>query len=62
MTDVVIRFLSRKQVAERLGVKPDTLSRYALPEPDVMIGDTKGWTAETIDAWNDSRPGRGGKF
>jgi hypothetical protein len=54
-----LAFLSRKQVAERIGVKPDTLGRYALPEPDVMIGDTKGWAERTIDDWHTERPGRG---
>lgn len=52
-------YLSRADVAERLGVKPDTLSRYKLPAPDAMIGTTRGWLAETIDEWNAARPGRG---
>ena len=52
-------YLSRAEFAEHIGVKPDTLSRYKLPEPDAMIGSTRGWTAETIDAWNAARPGRG---
>lgn len=55
----MIRFLSRKQVAERIGVKPDSLANYKLPPPDAMIGDTRGWTAETIDEWNAARPGKG---
>ena len=58
------RFLSRAQLAERIGVKPDTLNRYKLPEPDAVIGEgtaaeRHGWTEATIDAWNASRPGRG---
>lgn len=53
------RYLSRTELADRIGVKPDTLGRYKLPEPDAMIGTTRGWTVETIDAWNASRPGRG---
>lgn len=52
-------FLSRTEVAERIGVLNGTLSRYKLPEPDAMIGTTRGWTPETIDAWNSSRPGKG---
>lgn len=52
-------YLSRTQVAERIGVKPATLARYKLPPPDAMIGDVRGWLAQTIDAWNASRPGRG---
>lgn len=53
------RYLSRAEFAERIGVLTGTLSRYKLPEPDAMIGSTRGWTAETIDAWNASRPGKG---
>lgn len=53
------RYLSRAELAERIGVKPDTLSRYKLPEPDAMIGNTRGWTEATVDAWNKARPGRG---
>lgn len=49
-------YLSRTEVAARIGVKPDTLGRYKLPEPDAMIGGTRGWSAETIDAWNAARP------
>ena len=30
-----------------------------LPEPDVLIGRTRGWLPETIDEWNARRPGRG---
>ncbi|NHI16887.1 helix-turn-helix transcriptional regulator [Microbacterium excoecariae] len=52
-------YLSRKQVAERLGVAPASLSRYKLPEPDATIGDVRGWLPDTIDAWNESRPGSG---
>ncbi|MCI2958232.1 XRE family transcriptional regulator [Agromyces atrinae] len=53
------RYLSTVEVAERLGVQRSTLGRYKLPTPDVMIGETRGWTAETIDAWNEARPGSG---
>lgn len=55
----MMRFLSRTEVADRIGVRAPTLSRYALPEPDAMIGDVRGWLPETIDAWNSNRPGRG---
>lgn len=53
------KFLSRTEVAERIGVKPDTLGRYKLPEPDATIGKTRGWLPETIDAWNAARPRKG---
>lgn len=32
---------------------------YNLPEPDALIGATRGWLPETIDRWNAARPGRG---
>lgn len=54
-------YLSRAEFAERIGVKPGTMGRYKLPEPDVMIGSTRGWSAEAIDAWHAARPGRGVK-
>jgi hypothetical protein len=52
----MIRYLSRTEVAEHIGVKPDTLSRYKLPPPDAMIGDTRGWKPSTIDRWHRNRP------
>lgn len=53
------RYLSYAQFAERVGVKRNTLNRYTLPEPDVMVGDIRGWAPATVDAWNAARPGRG---
>lgn len=50
-------YLSLKQVGERLGVK--NAATYKLPDPDAMIGTTRGWLPETIDQWNANRPGRG---
>jgi hypothetical protein len=52
-------YLSRTQVAQRIGVTPGALSRYKLPEPDVMVGGVRGWLPETIDAWQAARPGQG---
>lgn len=54
-------YLSRRQLAERIGVKEDTLNRYELPRPDVVIGkgDPRpkyGWLPETIDRWQARRP------
>lgn len=57
------RYLSRPEVAARIGVKPDTLNRYTLPEPDAQIGARLvGWLPETIDRWNASRPSRSQPF
>lgn len=54
------RYLSRPEVAARIGVQPDTLNRYKLPPPDAQIGVRLiGWLPETIDEWNEARPGRG---
>lgn len=56
-----IRYLSRREVAEYIGVKPSTLSRYThLPEPDAIVGDVRGWLPETIRAWHASRPSQRG--
>lgn len=55
----MIEYLSRAQLAERIGVAVGTLSRYKLPEPDAMVGTTRGWLPETVDAWNEGRPGKG---
>ena len=51
--------LGVKQVAERLGITSGGLLNLKLPEPDAMIGRTRGWLSETIDGWNAKRPGRG---
>ena len=55
------RYLSATEVAERIGVTRGALGRYRLPEPDAWIGTTRGWRAETIDAWHAARPGRGNR-
>ncbi|NEG96850.1 hypothetical protein GFD17_08835 [Bifidobacterium sp. SMB2] len=51
------RYLSTKEVGERLGLK--NAASAGLPEPDVLVGRTKGWKPETIDAWLANRPGQG---
>ncbi|RVW00175.1 hypothetical protein [Rhodococcus xishaensis] len=64
--------LGLTRLAGRIGVKPDALSRYKLPDPDVVIGTLnddgrvpsgsfRGWLPETIDEWNAHRPGRGAR-
>ena len=37
------RFLSLKEVGERLGVKNPAAKGYNLPKPDALIGTTRGW-------------------
>lgn len=57
------RYLSRTELAERIGVTVNTLQSYArkglLPPPDAVTGATEGWSPETADAWQRARPGRG---
>lgn len=58
-------YLSRRDLAERIGVKVPTLSRYKLPEPDVIVGvggrSIMGWLPDTVDQWNAARPGSPGR-
>lgn len=53
------RYLSLTEIAARLGITTGALAGYKLPEPDALIGRTRGWLPETIDEWNAARPGRG---
>jgi hypothetical protein len=55
----MLKFLSRKEVAQRLGVKTDSINGYDLPDPDAVIGTHRGWLPSTIDNFKLSRPGRG---
>ena len=55
----MITYLSASELAERIGVSPNTIKRYVLPEPDAVIGKVRGWLPETVDAWNAARPGSG---
>ncbi|MFC0266337.1 hypothetical protein [Alloscardovia macacae] len=57
----MINYLSLSDIAERIGVKSTSMSLYKLPEPDARIGRTRGWLPETIDAWQATRPGHGGR-
>ena len=55
--------LTTQDVADKLGVKSDTVSAYRsrglFPEPDGQLGRTVWWLASTIEAWAKDRPGRG---
>lgn len=50
------RYLSLKEVGERIGTSNPAARGYHLPEPDALIGTTRGWLPETIDAWNAPAP------
>ncbi|GAA6124186.1 hypothetical protein BPY_22940 [Bifidobacterium psychraerophilum] len=54
-------YLGVKEFADRLGITSGGLLNLTLPEPDAYIGRTRGWLPETIDAWNEQRPGHGGR-
>jgi predicted DNA-binding transcriptional regulator AlpA len=59
------RLLDRAAVASRLGVHPDSITRYGargdFPEPDATFGRSPAWLPETIDNWQANRPGRTGR-
>ena len=49
---MTLRFLSRGEIADRLGVTLGTVKQWTtLPEPDVIVGRNQGWAADTIDLW-----------
>jgi len=49
--------ISTIEVAEILGVQPDTVRKYRrrglLPEPWVVLGSGPIWKREEIEAWNE---------
>jgi hypothetical protein len=53
------RYLSYTEVAERIRITTGALGSVHLPEPDALIGKTRGWTADTIDRWHEARPRKG---
>ncbi len=60
---MTVRYLSLQGVADHLGVSRNSVKKYNLPEPDVIVGEglnaPRGWSEQTIDTWNGSRPGKG---
>lgn len=54
-------YLSLTQLAHRVGITRGGTAHLKLPAPDVYIGNTRGWLPETVDQWNASRPGHGGR-
>ena len=65
-------YMNRAQVEQHLGLAGGSLSKIKLPRPDVIVGpvnadgsvprgSVRGWRVETIDAWNEVRPGRGAR-
>lgn len=62
-------YLGTADVAKRAGLAVATVRSYILKglmaDPDVIIttpsGPLRGWSADTVDAWLVSRPGRGAR-
>lgn len=53
---MTVRFMSRSDIAEYLGVALGTVKGYkTLPPPDVIVGRNQGWAKETIDRWISTR-------
>lgn len=59
------RFLGMTGAAAHIGASRSWLEKHwrELPEPDAWVGDKKGWSVETLDAWKASgggplKPGR----
>ncbi len=59
----VLRYLTLHEVADRVGITYNTAKGYlrkgVLPQADASIGPRFGWLPETVDAWMETRPGRG---
>lgn len=69
------RLLDMAQIAERIGVQPQTVRAYHakaeqrrrqndvkpgdMPPPDQYYGRTPVWKQSTVDRWHRKRPGQG---
>lgn len=62
---MTVQYLGPAEVAARFGLAASTIRQYAaqgkMPEPDVRVGPTAGWSEATVDAWWANRPGRGAR-
>jgi len=45
-------YLSTQEAAAFLGLTRDGFYKRTPPEPDVLVGATKGWSKETLTAWD----------
>jgi len=54
-------YLTRPEIATRLGIKRQSLDGLKLPAPDATVGRLPGWLPGTIDRWDAGRPSRQGK-
>lgn len=63
---MAVHYMTINQVAEHIGLSFHTVKKYQsegrLPEPDAILGRgcaaKYGWLEETIDQWQENRPGR----
>lgn len=57
---MAIRYLTVPQVGEYIGVSRGTMQKYQaiMPVEDARIGTLPVWLPDTIDQWNQLRPGR----
>ncbi|MCL2470370.1 MAG: hypothetical protein FWF25_01315 [Propionibacteriaceae bacterium] len=55
--------LTRDQVCQLLGIRPDTWSGYVsrgqAPQPIRHVGSTPVWSSDQVERWQGSRQGRG---
>lgn len=59
---MTLRFMSRGEIADYLGVTLSAVKQYVdFPEPDVIVGRNQGWSRDTIDAWREQHPTLGTK-
>nr|DAZ27829.1 MAG TPA: Pyocin activator protein PrtN [Caudoviricetes sp.] len=63
------KYFSSAGAARHLGLSPSTVATYRargiFPPPNVIIGEGKaqvfGWSQETLDHWQATRPGKPGR-
>jgi excisionase family DNA binding protein len=56
-------YMTTRDIAAYLGVKPSTVTAYVsrgqFPAEDAVIGSTRLWKRETVQAWAARRPRKG---
>lgn len=45
-------YLSTTEAAEHLGITRQAFHHRTPPKPQVLIGNTPGWTPEVLEAWD----------
>lgn len=63
-TYTTTRYLSTVEAAKHLGITRQAFKYRNPPKPQVLVGDTPGWTSEVLEAWDEhyrahkTKPGR----